>query len=145
MNINFLASVELLECLHRNKGATIKDIMEFTGLCRNTVSKWVNGLYDHKPNLVYIHQWKQHGDNWTPYWRFGRGVEDALRPPPKTRAQQDRLYRENKRIREGRGTPAMAQALTKARRIAVVNRIPRDPVTQRFLKTHNTETESTPS
>lgn len=97
-----LFSFKLLLIELEAKPMTQLEIIEATGLCNSTVSRWLQQLY-RKPRLVYIHSYRRVGTRgcWSKVWSAGFHKEDALRPPPMTNAQAVKRWR-NRKIREDR-------------------------------------------
>ena len=90
------------------RARTQPEIMELTGLCNSTVSRWIRYLHVSTPevrNLVYIHQWTRNGDrgNWAACWKMGYAMSDALKPKPLSSGQHSKRWRE-KKAREARTT-----------------------------------------
>ena len=97
-----LFSIKLLLTLLEAKPMTQLEIIEATGLCNSTVSRWLQQLY-RKPRLVYIHSYRRVGTRgcYSKVWSAGFHCEDAVKPPPMTNAQAVKRWR-NRKIRESR-------------------------------------------
>ena len=83
---------------------TQPQIIELTGLCNSTVSRWLRYLHISTPetkNLVYIAEWRRTGKAGNPSacWALGYGMADALKPKPISNAQANKNWR-NKQSRQ---------------------------------------------
>jgi len=89
-----LVSVKNLLRIINDKPMTQPEIIEATGLCNSTVSRWLRILHN-KPNLVYIESWRRVGSrgNWSAVWSSGFYLTDALKPPPLTNSQYNKRWR----------------------------------------------------
>jgi hypothetical protein len=76
------------------KPRTQPEIMEVTGLCNSTVSRWLRILHN-VPKIVYISGWKRTGTrgNYSAVWAAGYGMADTPKPKPLTNAEYLRNYR----------------------------------------------------
>jgi hypothetical protein len=74
--------------------STQPEIMEVTGLCNSTVSRWLKVLHT-SPKAVYISGWKRTGSrgNYSAVWAAGYGMADTPKPKPLTNAEYLRNYR----------------------------------------------------
>lgn len=73
------------------------EIIEKTGLCNSTVSRWLrflNASSKDTKNLVYIAEWKKgKAGNPTALWMMGFDMPNAPRPKPLTAAQYCKNWR----------------------------------------------------
>lgn len=108
---NTLQNVSALKILLNaiaQRARTQPEIMEITGLCNSTVSRWIRYLHVSTPeirNLVYVHEWKRTGErgNWSACWMLGYGMSDALKPKALSSGQYAKRWRD-KKAREARTT-----------------------------------------
>jgi len=83
------------------RARTQPEIMELTGLCNSTVSRWIRYLHVSTPevrNLVYIYEWTRTGDrgNWAACWKFGYAMSDAPKPKALSSGQYSKRWRARK-------------------------------------------------
>jgi hypothetical protein len=102
-----LISVKHLLRAIKDKPMTQPEIIEATGLCNSTVSRWLRVLHT-RPNLVYIESWRRVGSrgNWSAVWSAGFYCQDALKPAPLTNAQYTKRWRTNNAKKARISTPS---------------------------------------
>jgi hypothetical protein len=83
-------------CLQLNEGEYTKDqLVEKTGLCRNTVIKWLNSLMRRK--LIYIVDWNKPARGCpAAVYTWGYMCVNKPRPKPKTATEYCETYRKRK-------------------------------------------------
>ena len=86
---------------------TQPEIIEATGLCNSTVSRWLRVLHNW-PNLVYIESWRRVGTrgNWSAVWSAGFYMPDALKPKALSNAQYNKRWRAKNAKEAQLSTPA---------------------------------------
>lgn len=89
-----LFSIKQLLIMLEAKPMTQLEIIEATGLCNSTVSRWLAQFY-RKPRLVYIHSYRRVGTRgcYSKVWSAGFHCEDAVKPKPLTSAQASKRWR----------------------------------------------------
>jgi len=92
-----LISLKTLLTTIEKKPMTQPEIMEVTGLCNSTVSRWLARLHQ-KPSIVYIHSYRRVGarGNWSKVWSAGFHGTDAVRPSPLGTGEYQKRWRNKK-------------------------------------------------
>lgn len=80
---------------------TQPEIIELSGLCNSTVSRWLRFLHastKETKNLVYIADWRRTGRGGNPSacWALGYGMADVPKPKPLTQAEYSRRSKQKK-------------------------------------------------
>lgn len=88
----------MLKTLNRKQGANMQELIEETGLHRETLSNYLNVFARH--HLIYVLGWEQDAINRFSIrrWKWGQ-AQDAVQPRVRgpTRAQLRERWREQKR------------------------------------------------
>lgn len=77
-------------------------LMELTGLCNSTVSRWIKVLSTGKDRIVYLAEYRRIGPrgNYTECFAMGYGMPDAVKPKAKTSVDYNKLWRKKKQLAE---------------------------------------------
>lgn len=80
---------------------TQTEIIELTGLCNSTVSRWMRFLNVSTKTskaVVYICEWKRTGTrgNWSAVWAWGFNLSNTPKPKPLTSGQYSKRWRMKK-------------------------------------------------
>ena len=98
MGINTVAFAELCLLLNQEKPRSIPELIELTGVTKNTACRWINLLKTKK--LIYIVQWKNTETINVALWRWGYREDSAPRPKPLTDSQRGKRYRQRVRQKQ---------------------------------------------
>lgn len=98
---NVTAIKMLANALSGITGKTQPEILEITGLCNSTISRWLrflNTSTKESKALVYISGWKRTGErgNYSALWSWGFNCLNAPKPKAKTQAEYHKRWRDRK-------------------------------------------------
>lgn len=94
---------------------TCPQIMKRTGVCQDSVNKWIRKL--HEAGQIHITSWSWYGCNKTPRYVLGPGRDAQCRLKAYTVAEHCQNYRNRKKKDEAEFVAAKQRAIVNADRI----------------------------